>query len=118
MCVFLATTISSFHLILSTAHSWLFLKPMPTFSSLICLYDLDPVVIIIMCVVSNINYKAQFIQTHYWGSNIYHKASVRLNYKDILCDVTMYYLNPTTSSYHESEAKLKTSVNNNDNLRV
>ena len=38
----------------STAYSWLLLNP--TFSSLICLYNLDPVVIIIMCVhvVSNI----------------------------------------------------------------
>ena len=34
----------------------------------------------------------------------------------------MYYLNPTTSRLslllHESEAKPRTSVNNNDNLRV
>ena len=33
-----------------------------------------------------------------------------------------YYLNPTTSRLslllHKSEAKLRTSVNNNDNLRV
>ena len=40
LCVFLiGTTILSFHLILSTGYSWLFLKPMPTFSSLICLYE-------------------------------------------------------------------------------
>ena len=36
--------------------------------------------------------------------------------------LTMYYLNPTTSMLslilHESEAKPRTSVNNNDNLRV